>query len=124
MAFTAENFDPANGAHFHFWACFMPDMEQYAFVIAPKFLTQHMDDADRAHQLIGQEWVSEAEGVFHYQNGASANSALAGYDVLIRLGMEDSPQYAAAVSEDNGRLTREQLAEAARIELEGLGGEE
>lgn len=122
MSFTEENFNPANGAHFHFFACFVPDMEQYAFVISPKFLTNYMDDSDRAQELLGELWYTESEGVFHYTNGSSATLALAGYDLLIRLGMEDSPQYAAAVSEDNGRLTRAQLAEAARLELEAEGG--
>ena len=126
MAYTEANFQAGNATHYHFFAFWLPDMEAYGFVISPKFLTDFMDDSDRAQELLGQNWYTEAEGVFHYQNGASAVSALDGYDLLIRLGMEESPQYAAAVApENNGILTRAQLAEAARIEIEGTAaGEE
>lgn len=82
-----------------------------------------MDDASTAYAVLGggqdAPWYEEGEGFFQYKDGRRARLALQAYDMLIALGMVEDTNFADAMGEDAGRVTREQIQEAADAEPEG-----
>jgi hypothetical protein len=121
MASEAE-FNAETPSHYHFYAARIPDLA-FGFVITPRF-TMHMDDASRAYAVLDHnDWYEEGEGFFQYRDGRSAQLALTAFDHLIALGMVENPALADAMGEFAGRVTRQQIQEAANQGAVEGGGE-
>ena len=109
---TEEEFNAETPAHYHFYSARIPELA-YGFVITPRF-KPFMDDAGSAYAVLHRpDWYDEAEGFYQYRDAASASHALTAFDHLIALGMIENPALADAFGGHSGRVTRQQIQEAA-----------